>query len=133
MFQACVSISACIFYVFMNMYTGYVCINGHTAGEKKKKKFTDLPTIFFSSPLHQHNNSFFLPNNSGKKQDTYDDDEPDKLGVGLLAPLPGDDVPLLRGADNDLGGCDLVLGQLVVTGQLGHCDAIRVQPLQDSK
>ena len=29
MFQACVSISVCIFYVFMNiyMYTGYVCIN----------------------------------------------------------------------------------------------------------
>ena len=106
MFQACVSISACIFYVFMNMYT---------------------------SPLHQHNNSFFWPNNSGKKQDTYDDDEPNKLSVGLLAPLPGDDVPLLRGADNDLGGCDLVLGQLVVTGQLGYCDAIRVKPLQDSK
>ena len=34
MFQACVSISACIFYVFMNIYTGYVCINGHTAGKK---------------------------------------------------------------------------------------------------
>ena len=42
MFQACVSISVCIFYVFMNIYTGYVCINGHTAGGKKKKK--DLPT-----------------------------------------------------------------------------------------
>ena len=38
MFQACVSISVCIFYVFMNIYTGYVCINGHTAGGKKRKK-----------------------------------------------------------------------------------------------
>ena len=41
MFQACVSISSCIFYVFMNIYiyTGYkmyVCINGHTPGLKKK-------------------------------------------------------------------------------------------------
>ena len=33
-----------------------MCINGHTAGEKK---FTDLPTLFFSSPLHQYNNFFF--------------------------------------------------------------------------
>ena len=45
MFQACVSISVCVFYVFMNMCTGYVCINGHTAG--LKKKITDLPTLFF--------------------------------------------------------------------------------------
>ena len=51
MFQACVSISACIFYVFMNIYTGYVCINGHTAGFKKKNY---LPTLFFSSPLRQY-------------------------------------------------------------------------------
>ena len=34
MFQACVSISASILNVFMNIYSGYVCINvnGHTAG-----------------------------------------------------------------------------------------------------
>ena len=31
-FNTCVSISVSIFYVFMNIYTGYVCINGHTAG-----------------------------------------------------------------------------------------------------
>ena len=45
MFQACVSISACIFYVFMNIYTGYVCINemGILLGKKKKKK-NYLPT-----------------------------------------------------------------------------------------
>ena len=59
MFQACVSISACIFYVFMNIYTGYVCINGHTAGGRKK--ITDLhvhvPTLFISSPLRQYNNN----------------------------------------------------------------------------
>ena len=56
MFQACVSISACIFYVFMNIYSGYVCINGHTAGEKKNDLQMYLPyfsvaryanTIFF--------------------------------------------------------------------------------------
>ena len=47
MFQECVSISACIFYVFMNIYTVYVCINGHTAGEKK------LPTYlpYFQWPI----------------------------------------------------------------------------------
>ena len=62
MFQACVSISACIFYVFMNIYTGYVCINGHTCTcwVKKKKKNTDLPTLFFSSPLRQYNKKKIL-------------------------------------------------------------------------
>ena len=62
MFQASVSISACIFYVFMNIYIGYVCINGHTAGGGGGGGgITDLPTLFFSSPLRQHNNFFFLP------------------------------------------------------------------------
>ena len=45
MFQACVSISVCIFYVFMNIYTGYVCINGHTA-ESKKKNYRPTYPIF---------------------------------------------------------------------------------------
>ena len=60
MFQARVSISACIFYVFMNIYTGYVCINGHT--NWVFKKITDLPTctLFFSSPLWQYNNLFIF-------------------------------------------------------------------------
>ena len=57
MFQACVSISACIFSVFMNIYTGYVCINGHTAGGGGGG-ITDLPTLFFSSMLRQYNNLF---------------------------------------------------------------------------
>ena len=43
---------------FMNTYTGYVCINGHTAGGKN----TDLPTIFFSSLLRQYNKKKFGPN-----------------------------------------------------------------------
>ena len=45
MFQACVSISVCIFYVFINIYTGYVCINGHTAGLRYKNKIY-RPTYF---------------------------------------------------------------------------------------
>ena len=64
-----------------------------------------------------------------KESVTYDDDQSDQLSVRLLAPFAGDDVPLLRGADDDLCGSDLVFGQLVVTGQLGHCDTIGVQPL----
>ena len=60
MFQACVFISACIFYVFMNIYSGYVCINGHTAGFKKHHTY--LPYI--SVAWRQYNNFFFffLPN-----------------------------------------------------------------------
>ena len=47
-----------------------------------------------------------------------------KLGVvGPLAPLPGDVVLLLQGADNDLGLIDLILAQLAVPGQLRHSQA----------
>ena len=46
--------------VFMNIYTGYVCI---LLGKNiNNKKFTDLPTLFFSSLLRQHNNFFGGPN-----------------------------------------------------------------------
>ena len=60
MFQVCVSISACIFYVFMNIYTGYVCINRQTAGGKKK-----LPTYlpYFSVARYANttiSSSFFF-------------------------------------------------------------------------
>ena len=57
MFQACVSISACIFYVFMNikLYTGYVCINGHTAGLKKK-----LPTYLPYFSVARYANTIFF-------------------------------------------------------------------------
>ena len=52
MFQACVSISACIFYVFMNIYTG-VCVY-KWAQCWVKIKYTDLPNLFFSSPLRKY-------------------------------------------------------------------------------
>ena len=61
MFQACVSISACIFYVFMNILR--VCVYKWAycwVKKKRKEKFTDLPTLFFSSPLRQYNLFFFL-------------------------------------------------------------------------
>ena len=61
---------------------------------------------------------------------TYYDDEPHELGVGALASLARDDVPLLRGADDDLGGVDLLLTELVVPGQLRDCDAVAGQALR---
>ena len=64
---------------------------------------------------------------------TYDDDEPYELGVGALAPLAGDDVPLLWGADDDLRGVDLLLAQLVVSGQLRDRDAVAGQALREDK
>ena len=43
----------------MNIYTGYVCINGHIAGEKKKEK-KDLPTYLpYFSVAHYANTIFF--------------------------------------------------------------------------
>ena len=59
MFQACVSISACIFYVLC-IYTQGMCvfINGHTAGLKKKK---NLPTYlpYFSVARYANTTIFF--------------------------------------------------------------------------
>ena len=59
MFQACV----CIFCFYW--YTGYVCINGHTAGKKKKKK-TDLP--YFSVARYANTTNLFLPNMMAESQ-----------------------------------------------------------------
>ena len=42
--------------------------------------------------------------------------------------VPGNNVPLLRGAHNYLCGGNLLLGQLVVSGQLGHGDVVLGQP-----
>lgn len=60
---------------------------------------------------------------------THEYHEPDELSVGALAALPGDDVPLLGGTDDDLGVGDLFLGQLMVPRQLVHPDTVRLQPL----
>ena len=61
MFQACVSISVCIFYVFMNIHRVHVCIYkwAYCWVKKKKKKKTYLP-YFLVAPLLQYNN-FFWP------------------------------------------------------------------------
>lgn len=60
---------------------------------------------------------------------TYDDDEPHELSVGALSAFTRDDVPLLRGADDDLRGVNLLLTELVVSSQLRHGDAITRQTL----
>lgn len=59
----------------------------------------------------------------------HQDDESHELGVGPLPTLAGNDVPLLRGADDDLSGADLLLAQLVVSSQFCNSDAVRGQAL----
>ena len=63
MFQAYVSISACSFYVFMNIYTGYmyVCINGHTAELNKLLTYMYLPYFSVARPIQQQKNWALLP------------------------------------------------------------------------
>lgn len=61
---------------------------------------------------------------------TYNDDEAHQLGVGALATFPSDDVPFLRGADDDLSGVDLLFTELVVSGQLRHDDAVACKTLR---
>ena len=63
----------------------------------------------------------------------HQDDEPHELGVGAFPALAGNDVPLLGGADDDLGGADLLLTQLVVASQLRNSDAICGQALSEGK
>ena len=64
--------------------------------------------------------------------DLVEDDQPDQLSVGPLASLPRDDVPLLRGADNHLGLVDLLLAQLAVSCQLGHCQPVFLKTLAEA-
>ena len=57
---------------------------------------------------------------------------PDELREGPLDALPGDDVPLLWRADDDLRLCDLLLGHLAVAGQLADVEAVAGQPLAEA-
>lgn len=61
---------------------------------------------------------------------TYYDNKPHKLGVGTLSTFTGDDVPFLRGADDDLSGINLLFAELMVSCQLRHCDAVTRQALR---
>lgn len=61
---------------------------------------------------------------------THDDNEPHKLSVGPLSTFTCDDIPFLRGADDNLRGVNLLLTELVVSSQLRHCDAITCQTLK---
>lgn len=64
---------------------------------------------------------------------THQDNEAHQLGVGALPSFARDDVPFLRGADDDLGGVDFFLAQLVVASQLSHGDAVSGQALQGGR
>ena len=62
---------------------------------------------------------------------THNDDEANELGVRPLPALPCDYVPFLWRANDDLGGCNLLLVQLVVSSQFAHCDIVAGQALQE--
>lgn len=63
----------------------------------------------------------------------HQNDKPHELGVGALPTLASNDVPLLRGTDDDLSGADLLLAQLVVTSQFCNSDAVCGQALGGGK
>ena len=62
--------------------------------------------------------------------DFIEDHESDELCVGALTALARRDVPLFGRAHDDLRGCDLLLGQLVIASQFVDRDAVRLQTLQ---
>ena len=51
------------------------------------------------------------------------DEEAYKLGVGSLATLPGDDIPLLRGCDDNVRLADLLPRKRLVPRKFLHLDA----------
>ena len=53
----------CLYFLCFYEYIHRVCVYkwAYCWVKKNKKKITDLPTLFFSTPLRQHNN-FFWPN-----------------------------------------------------------------------
>ena len=58
MFQACVSISELYFMFLLIAYTGYVCINGHTAGLKKINQ-KNVPTYLPYLSVARYANTIF--------------------------------------------------------------------------
>lgn len=60
---------------------------------------------------------------------TYNDHQSHKLGVGTFTTFTCDDIPFLRSTDNYLCGINLLFTELVVSGQLRHCDAVTCQAL----
>ena len=50
-----------------------------------------------------------------------------KIYVAGIGSFAGNDVVLLRGGDDDLGLCDLLLGELAVTSKFGNLDAVWLQ------
>ena len=50
-----------------------------------------------------------------KKMNFINDDEADKLCECSLSSLAGNDVPFLRGTDNDLSAVDLLLIHVVIS------------------
>ena len=59
MFQACISISACIFYVFMNIIHRVCVYKWAYCWVKKKKLPTYIPTLFFSTRYGNTTTIFF--------------------------------------------------------------------------
>ena len=62
MFQACVSIS-----MFLWIYTGYVCINGHILLGKKNKKLPTYPPYFSVAHYANTTINFFWPKAKAKE------------------------------------------------------------------
>ena len=71
--------------------------------------------------------------NSQSLSSTHNNNEADELCVGPFPTLPGDDVPLLWRAHDDLGGSDLLLVQLVVSSQLTHLHLVAAETLDKNR
>ncbi|RUS26118.1 hypothetical protein BC938DRAFT_471207 [Jimgerdemannia flammicorona] len=59
-----------------------------------------------------------------QQMDLVDYDEADEVGVAAVGSLASDDIPFLRGGDDDLGFGDLLFGQLPVARELRDVDSI---------
>lgn len=64
-----------------------------------------------------------------KKMDFIDDNQTDKLSESPLSSFTCDDVPFLRGTDNDLCAVDLFFVKIVISCQFRDCNTICAESL----
>ena len=66
-----------------------------------------------------------------KEVNLVDDEQTNQLRVGPVAGLAGDDIPLLRGGDDDLRVVNLGPAQGDVTGELPDVDPVRLEAVAE--
>mmetsp|Transcript_29704 Transcript_29704/g.63180 ORF Transcript_29704/g.63180 Transcript_29704/m.63180 type:complete len:350 (-) Transcript_29704:240-1289(-) len=112
--------------------------DAHILVIRQRRGEPDKPNVLLSrldlADCPSHNGLQHRPASVVQEVDLIDDDQADELRVGtLVAGLPRDDVPLLRGGDDDLCLVDLRLCEIDVAAELADDDAVALQALRETR